>query len=74
MSSSGQPEPGIEPNLEKPENVSAPIQPHSLSLRGEEVRRRMADNCQMLMFYSIFSSALVESFYLVPVNNLVAST
>ncbi len=46
-----QTQPGLEPNqifLEKPENVRLP---HSTwqSLRGEEVRRRMADNCQMMM-------------------------
>ncbi len=44
-------EPELEPNeifLEKPENVYLP-HPTWQSLRGEEVRRRMADNCQMLM-------------------------
>ncbi len=47
-----QPQPGIEPNqifLEKPENVHLP-HPTWQSLRGEEVRRRLADNCQMLMY------------------------
>ncbi len=34
--------------LEKPENVHLP-HPTWQSLRGEETRRRMADNCQMLM-------------------------
>ncbi len=46
-----QPEPELEPNeifLEKPENVHLP-HPTWQSLRGEEVRRRMADNCHMLM-------------------------
>ncbi len=46
-----QPQPELEPNqifLEKPENVCLP-HPTWQSLRGEEVRRRMADNCQMLM-------------------------
>ncbi len=46
-----QPQPGIEPNqifLEKPENVRLP-HPTWKSLRDEEVRRRMVDNCQMLM-------------------------
>ncbi len=45
------PQPGIEPNqifLVKPENVHLP-HPTWQSMRGEEVRRRMADNCQMLM-------------------------
>ncbi len=42
---------GLEPNqifLEKPENLRLP-HPTWQSLRGEEVRRRMANNCQMLM-------------------------
>ncbi len=46
-----QPEPELEPNeifLEKPENVHLP-HPTWQSLRGEELRWRMADNCQMLM-------------------------
>ncbi len=46
-----QTQPGIEPNhifLEKPENVRLP-HPTWKSLRDEEVRRRMVDNCQMLM-------------------------
>ncbi len=46
-----QPQLGIKPSqifLEKPENVHLP-HPTWQSLRGEEVRRRMADNCQMLM-------------------------
>ncbi len=45
------PEPDLEPNqlfLEKPEHVCLP-HPTWQSLRGEEVRRRMADYCQMLM-------------------------
>ncbi len=45
------PEPELEPNLiflEKPEHVRLP-HPTWQSLRGEEVRRRTADNCQMLM-------------------------
>ncbi len=51
---SQQPLSGLEPNqifLEKPENVRLP--PSDLKelerWRGEEVRRQMADNCQMLM-------------------------
>ncbi len=46
-----QAQPGLEPNqifLEKPENVHLP-HPTWQSLRGEEVRRQMAENCQMLM-------------------------
>ncbi len=46
-----QPEPGLEPSqifLEKPENVSLP-HPTWRRLRGEEIRRIMADNCQMMM-------------------------
>ncbi len=46
-----QPQPELEPNqifLEKPEHVRLP-HPTWQSLRGEEVRRRMADYCQMLM-------------------------
>ncbi len=46
-----QPQPELEPNqmfLEKPENMHLP-HPTWKSLRGEEVRRRIADNCQMLM-------------------------
>ncbi len=46
-----QPQPGIKPSqifLEKPENVHLP-HPTWQSLRGEEVRRRMAANCQILM-------------------------
>ncbi len=45
------PQPELEPNqifLEKPEYVHLP-HPTWQSLRGEEVRRRIADNCQMLM-------------------------
>jgi len=45
-----QPQPGIEPNkifVEKPENVRLP--PSNLTELGEEVRRRMADNCQMMI-------------------------
>ncbi len=43
--------PELEPNqifLEKPENVRLP-HPNWQSLRGEEVRRRIADTSQMLM-------------------------
>ncbi len=46
-----QPQPEIKPSqifLEKPENVRLP-NPTWQSLRGEEMRRRMADNYQMLM-------------------------
>ncbi len=46
-----QPEPELEPNqifLEKPENVHPP-HPTWQSLRGEQARRRMTANCQMLM-------------------------
>ncbi len=46
-----QPQLGLEPSqifLEKPENVCLP-HPTWQSLRGKEVRRRMADNCQMMM-------------------------
>ncbi len=46
-----QPQPVLEPNqifLEKPENVHLP-HPTWQSLRGEEVRRRIADHCQIMM-------------------------
>ncbi len=47
-----QPQPGLECNqifLEKTWKCASAPNPTWQSLRGEEVRRRMADNCQMLM-------------------------